>query len=288
MAAFMRDLTLTIRGGVIPALMSVLLLAGCSMFQSEQSNLTAEVQPAGQIYGEADQLLGAGKYEDAAKRFEDVDREHPYSPQARRALAMAAFAYHKAEMHEQAISAGQRYITLHPGTKEAALAHHIVASSYFEQIGGPARDQTNTKKAIEELRKLVRRYPDSEYAEKARNRIRIAEDTLAAHEMNVGRYYMKQANYVGAINRFKTVVREHQTTPHVEEALHRLTECYLSIGIVNEAQTAAAVLGHNFPDSPWYKDSYALLSEGGYAPAEDSSSWISKAWSSTVASINPF
>ena len=275
---------------VMAGLVAGLSLGGCSYFQSsDKAGLTAtNVEPAGQIFTNADSLLESGKFEDAAKRFEDVDREHPYSPQARRALAMAAYSYYRAEMFPEAISAGKRYTTLHPGTKEAALAHHIVASSYFQQIGGPARDQTATKKALEELNTLVRRYPDSEYAAKARNRMRIAKDTLAASEMNVGRYYLKNGNYVGAINRFKTVVREYQTTAHVEEALHRLTEAYLSLGIVSEAQTAAAVLGHNFPNSRWYKDSYALLAKDGYKPSEDSGSWISKAWSSTVAAVNPF
>jgi len=266
----------------------MLALVGCSYFQSDDADMEASVLPAGQIYSQADTLLSQGDYEGAAKRFEDVDREHPYSPEARRALAMASYSYLKADRYEEAISAGRRYTTLHPGTNEAALAHDVIASAYFAQMGGPSRDQTPTKLALKELRTLVRRYPDSRYTDKAKNRIRIAEDNLAAHEMHVGRFYLKKGNYIGAINRFKTVVRDYQTTAHVEEALHRLTEAYLSLGIVNEAQTAAAVLGHNFPQSKWYQDSYALLAEGGYKPSEDSSSWISKAWSSTVAAINPF
>jgi outer membrane protein assembly factor BamD len=143
---------------------------------------------------------------------------------------------------------------------------------------GPTRDQTPARKAIEQLKTLKTRYPDSEYAQDADNKIRVAEDNIAASEMEVGRYYLKRQNYVAAINRFKTVAGEYQTTAHVEEALARLTECYMALGITKEAQNAAAILGHNYPESKWYKDSYALLQTGGLAPREDGESWLTKAW----------
>jgi outer membrane protein assembly factor BamD len=241
--------------------------------------------PPEKIYSDADTLMTKGKYVDAAAKFEDVDRHHPYAPQARRALVMQAFSLFKEGKYQDAISVARRYTTLHPGTKEAALAQHIIASSYFEEISDPARDQSSTKRALQELKILVQRYPDSEYAQKAQNRIRLANDTLAASEMNVGRYYLKEKNHLAAINRFKVVVNEHQTTAHVEEALARLTESYMALGIRQEAQTAAAVLGHNFPSSRWYKDAHALLAADGLKPTQDNSSWISKAWKTTVGKV---
>ena len=241
--------------------------------------------PPEKIYSSADDLMGKGKYTDAAARFEEVDTHHPYAPQARRALVMQAYSLYKDGKYQDAISVARRYTTMHPGTKEAALAQHIIATSYFEEISDPARDQSSTKRALQELRILVQRYPDSEYAQPAQNRIRLATDTLAASEMNVGRYYLKDRNHLAAINRFKVVVNEYQTTAHVEEALARLTEAYMALGIRQEAQTAAAVLGHNFPSSRWYKDSYALLAADGLKPVQDDNSWISKAWKTSVGKV---
>lgn len=270
-------------------------LAGCSsvpslpslpfMSSSSDEETTTEAQPAEQIYNRADNLMSRGKYESAAKVFEDVDREHPYSPYARRALALAAYAYYKAENYPEAIKAGRRYTTLHSGTKDAALAHHVIASSYFDQVSDPKRDQSKTRRALNELNILVRRYPDSKYAAQAVNRIRISRDLLAAADMNVGRYYMNEGNHLAAINRFKTVVTKYQTTAHVEEALARLTESYMALGIRNEAQATAAVLGHNFPNSQWYKDSYILLKSDGLAPREDSDSWIARNWKKLTKTV---
>ena len=222
--------------------------------------------------------MGEGSYSAAAKQFEAVDREHPYSPYARRAMLMAAYSHYKAESYNEAIATAQRYLTLHPGTKETALAHHLIAMSYYDRIEDPRNDQTRTRKALVELKKIRQRYPDTKYAREAENRINTAMDILAGAEMNVGRYYLKRQNYVAAINRFKTVVKDYQTTPHVEEALMRLVESYMALGVVNEAQSAAAVLGHNYPDSKWYKDSYDLLRSGGLEPREDSGSWVSRTW----------
>ncbi len=255
---------------------ALMVLQGCASSNDLQKALNPD--PPGVMYAAADSLMTRGKYEAAAKKFEDLDRDHPYSPEARRAIVMAAYAYYKAGKLPEAIASAERYTTMHPGTKEAAFAHHIIASSYFDEMRTPNRDQSSTKKALTELKKLKALYPDSEYAKKADNRIRLTEDTLAAAEMEVGRYYLKRANYVAAINRFKTVVSEYQTTAHVEEALMRLVECNMALGIKQEAQTAAAVLGHNFPNSRWYKDAYALLESDGLSPREDGDSWLSKAW----------
>jgi outer membrane protein assembly factor BamD len=252
-------------------------LAACSgsLFGGD-SGPTIETAPADVLYKDANTQLDKGNYSKAAEKFEEVDRQHPYSKEARESILMAAVAYQQAGKGPEAVAAARRYLTIHPGTKEAALAQNIVATSYYERINDATRDQADTKKALVELETLVNRYPDSRYAEDAKKRIRLARDVLAAAEMNVGRWYMKGGNHLAAINRFKTVVTEYPNTAHVEEALARLTECYYSLGVVNEAQTAAAVLGHNFPDSKWYKDSYALLASKGLEPREDSGSWLSR------------
>ncbi len=267
---------------VVALLTGASLLGGCS---SSDDALTQALntRPPDQIYAEADALLSKGKFYDAAGKFEQVDKDHPYSPHARRAIVMAAYTHYRSGSYDEAISGAKRYITLHPGTKESALAHHIVASSYYEQIKDPKRDQSRTKRALDSLKTLVRQFPDSKYAPKARNRIKITNDVLAASEMNVGRYYLKRNNQLAAINRFRKVVTEYQTTAHVEEALMRLTEAYMALGIKGEAQTAAAVLGHNFPESEWYKHSYTLLASDGLAPRENAGSWISRA----IKKINP-
>jgi outer membrane protein assembly factor BamD len=260
--------------GVLAALS--VLLAACS--SSGDADKLLNPDPPEKMYAIADNFLARGKWEEAARKFEDLDRDHPYSPEARRAIVLAAYAYYKALKFPEAIATARRYTTMHPGTKEAPFAHHIIASAYFDDMSGPNRDQTNTKKALAEYKILKGRYPDSEYTREADNRIRVCEDMLAAAEMEVGRYYMNKRNYVAAINRFKTVATDYQTTAHVEEALMRLTEAYMALGIKQEAQTAAAVLGHNFPSSQWYKDAYVLLQSDGLAPREESGSWLSKAW----------
>ncbi|MEM1372190.1 MAG: outer membrane protein assembly factor BamD [Pseudomonadota bacterium] len=261
---------------VAAGLTTAAVVSGCASSTDVTTVLTPD--PPGKMFATADAMLGRKSYEAAAAKFEAVDRDHPYAPEARRAMVMAAYSYYKAGKLPEAVAAARRYTTLHPGTKEAALAHHIIASSHFDEMRGPNRDQSKTKLALKELKTLKARYPDSKYAKEADNRIRVAEDTLAASEMEVGRYYLKRKNYVAAINRFKTVATDYQTTAHVEEALMRLTEAYMALGIIPEAQTAAAVLGHNFPNSPWYKDAYSLLASDGLAPRESSGSWLSKAW----------
>ena len=264
-----------LRGAVVAI---ALAAAGCA--SSNDLSKALNPDPPEKMFADADGLMTRGKFEDAAKKFEDIDRDHPYAPEARRAMVLAAFANFKAGKLPEAIAGAERYATLHSGTKEAALAQHIIASAYYEDIKGPQRDQGTTKKALAAYRTLKTRYPESSYAKDAENRIRICEDTLAASEMEVGRYYIKRRQFPAAINRFKSVVTEYQTTAHVEEALMRLTEAYLSLGIANEAQNAAAVLGHNFPDSKWYKDAHGLLASGGLAPRESEGSWLSRTWRS--------
>ncbi len=248
------------------------VVAGCASSGDAARMLNPD--PPSKMFADADAMQAKGKFEEAAKKFEDVDREHPYSPEARRAIVMSAYAYYKAGKLPEAIASAERYTTMHPGTKEAPLAHHIIAQAYFEQRNQPNRDQDATRKALAQLKTLKTRYPDSTYAQKADNQIRLCEDTLAAQEMEVGRYYLKNGNHIAAINRFKTVVTDYQTTAHVEEALYRLTATYLSLGIAPEAQNATAVLGYNFPNSSWYKESYALLNKQGLMPQVSQGSWM--------------
>lgn len=246
----------------------------------EKSDILPD-EPAEKLYNEGVYLLNEKQnYADAAKKFEEVDRQHPYSEWARKALLMSAYANFEAGNYEESISAAKRYITLHPGSPDAAYAEFLIASSYYNEIPDVTRDQTRTQKALASLEEVVRKYPTSEYAENAKQKIQVARDQMAGKEMEVGRYYLERKDYTGAINRFKVVVTRYQTTRHVEEALMRLTECYMALGIVSEAQTAAAVLGHNFPDSQWYKHAYTLVKSGGVEPSENANSWISKAFKS--------
>jgi outer membrane protein assembly factor BamD len=253
------------------------LLAGCgSLFGKKQELVNND--PPDVIYGQAEKLINKGDYKEAARQYEEVDINHPYSQEARRAIVMAAYAYYKAGLYDDAVSAADRYLTLHPGTQESDLAQNVIGMSYYDQILDPKRDQTYARRALTAYDTLLQRYPDSRYAAEATNRARILRDLLAASEMQVGRYYLRKNNYLAAINRFRTVVTNYQTTEQVEEALMRLTEAYMALGIVNEAQTAAAVLGHNFPDSRWYQHAYSLLGKRGLQPQEHEGSWITKTW----------
>jgi outer membrane protein assembly factor BamD len=253
-------------------------LGGCAGLFGDEKHAVLPDEPADKLYNEGLTLLNKREYTDAAKKFEEVDRQHPYSEWARKSLLMSAFAYYETGQHEETIQAARRYVALHPGSADAAYAQYLMASSYFDQIPDVTRDQARTERAMQALDEVVRKYPETEYAESSRRKLEVARDQLAGKEMQIGRYYLEKRNYTGAINRFKSVVTQYQTTRHVEEALMRLTESYMALGIVGEAQTAAAVLGHNFPDSRWYRDAYALVQNGGQPPAENKDSWISKAF----------
>ena len=236
-------------------------------------------EPADKLYNEGLYLMNQ-KHDPkgASKKFEEVDRQHPYSDWARKSLLMSAYAFYQAGDYDSCIGAGTRYVTLHPGSPDAAYAQYLIAASHYDQIPDVSRDQGRTEKAIAALEEVIRKYPTSEYAGTAKAKLEGARDQLAGKEMDIGRYELQKRDFTGAINRFKTVVTQYQTTRHVEEALARLTEAYMAVGIVGEAQTAAAVLGHNFPDSPWYKDAYNLVKSGGLEPSENKGSYISRAF----------
>ncbi|MEH6950066.1 outer membrane protein assembly factor BamD [Nitrobacter sp. NHB1] len=259
-------------------------LSGCGtgalwdkfMAKDEQ---TFSDQPADKLYNEGLFLMNnQHDLKAATKKFDEVDREHPYSDWARKSLLMSAYASYQAGDYDTCIGSASRYVTLHPGSPDAAYAQYLIAASNYDQIPDISRDQARTEKAMASLEEVIRKYPTSEYAGEAKKKLQGARDQLAGKEMAIGRYYMERRDYTGAINRFKTVVTRYQTTRHVEEALARLTEAYMAIGIVGEAQTAAAVLGHNFPNSRWYKDAYNLVKSGGSEPSENRGSWISKAF----------
>jgi len=264
----------------LPGLVACALFAGMLAGCAEDKNAIAPDEPADKLYNEGLTLLNKKEYVDSAKKFEEVDRQHPYSDWGRKSLLMAAFAYYEGGKYDDTIMAAKRYVTLHPGSSDAAYAQYLMASAYFDQIPDVTRDQARTERAMQVLNEVVRKFPETEYAESAKKKVEVARDQLAGKEMMVGRFYLEKRNFIGAINRFKAVVTQYQTTRHVEEALMRLTECYMSLGIVPEAQTAAAVLGHNFPTSPWYQDAYKLVQSGGAEPRENKDSWISKAFKS--------
>ncbi len=267
------------RAGALVGLAAAFSLAGCSSFDFFGKKDLPPDEPADRLYNEGLYYLNAEKSpKDAIKKFEEVDRQHPYSEWARKALVMAAYSYYQSGQYEECISAAKRYIALHPGSPDAAYAQYLIAASYFDQIPDISRDQERTEKALASLQEVVNKYPDSEYANSAKHKMEVARDQIAGKEMDIGRYYLNRKDYTGAINRFKVVVTKYQTTRHVEEALERLTEAYMALGIIDEAQTAAAVLGHNFPDSGWYKHAYALVKNGGREPRENAGSWISKAF----------
>ncbi|KZD22774.1 outer membrane protein assembly factor BamD [Tardiphaga robiniae] len=236
-------------------------------------------EPADKLYNEGLYLMNQNKDpKAAAKKFEEVDRQHPYSEWARKSLLMSAYAAYESADYDTCIGSATRYVTLHPGSPDAAYAQYLIAASHYDQIPDISRDQGRTEKAMAALEEVVRKYPTSEYATSAKKKLEGARDQIAGKEMEIGRYNLDKRNYTGAINRFKTVVTQYQTTRHVEEALMRLTEAYMAIGVVGEAQTAAAVLGHNFPDSKWYKDAYNLVKSGGLEPSENKGSYLSKAF----------
>lgn len=232
-----------------------LLLAACA---SDDSDVYVE-RPVDVLYNEAMNNLEDGDYKKSAKLFDEVERQHPYSPWATKAQLMAAFAHYKADQYDEAIAAADRYIELHPANPDVAYAYYLKGLSYYERISDIERDQAMTVDARKVFEELVSRYPDSEYARDAKIKIELCSDHLAGKEMTVGRFYLRRSYYLAAINRFKTVISQYQTTTHVPEALLRLTEAYTALGLNEEAQKTAAVLGYNFPGSEWYADAYKLL-----------------------------
>ena len=236
-------------------------------------------QAVANLYNSGLTQMNNGQYNSAVKKFADLERLHPYSKWATKALLMQGFANYQNNQYLDSINACKRFISLHPGHQDVPYAYYLVALSQYEQIQDVSRDQSQTQTALDSLDEVARRFPDSKYAADAKQKALLARDHLAGKEMEVGRYYMNRGSYLAGINRFKKVVTDYQTSSQTPEALYRLSEGYMALGIVAEAQTAAAVLGHNFPRSQWYKDAYQLVSTNGQVPIENKTSWISKAFS---------
>jgi outer membrane protein assembly factor BamD len=228
------------------------------------------------LYDQGLAYLNGHDYEKATKKFQELEKEYSFSQWERKALLMTTFSQYQNGSYDDAIGTAQRYIGHYATAPDLDYLYYLEAMSYYNQIPDVSRDQDRAQKASVLFQQIIDKFPNSQYADDARYKLQVALDQLAGQEMMIGRYYLNQHNYVAAINRFRDVLAKYQTTRHAEEALLRLTEAYLALGINNEAQTAAAVLGHNFPDSPWYKDAYAELQQGGLKPHEDPSSWISK------------
>ena len=240
------------------------LLAACAAEEPKYVE-----KPVEELYNTAVDLMQQQEFTKAAKAFDEVERQHPYSQWATRAELMAAYSQFRNGEYGQAILAAQRYLQLHPGSEGAPYANYLIAVSYYEQIVDVQRDQKATQDALTALQLVAARYPDTDFARDAQLKVDLVREHLAGKEMAIGRFYLKRGEYLASINRFRLVIDEYQTTSHVPEALHRLTEAYLGLGIVHEAQAAAAVLGHNFPGSDWYQDSYRLLAQAGVAQPID-------------------
>jgi outer membrane protein assembly factor BamD len=244
---------------------------------------TNEGAEVAKLYNEGLSELASGQNKSAIKAFAEVERQYPYSSAATKSIIMQAYASYRAAKWDDAIVAANRFITLHPGHKDTGYAYYLIAVSNYNKISDTKRDQSATKQALASLEEVAQRFPGTPYAADATEKVKVARDHLAGAEMEVGRYYYRQGSYLAGINRFKRVVTEYKNTNQTPEALYRLSEGYMALGVVSEAQTAAAVLGHNYPNSEWYKDAYQLVSSDGQAPVENEESWISK----TFSSLNP-
>ncbi|MFO1105231.1 MAG: outer membrane protein assembly factor BamD [Amaricoccus sp.] len=274
------------------ALLCVLAIAiplgACSNFSTKDLPFMGEKAPPietrtpQQIYLDAEALLNQGKPSEAGKTFSEVERLYPYSEWAKRAMLMSAFAYHEGKQYDDSRSAAERYLEFFPADVDAPYAQFIIALSYYDQISDIGRDQDNTFQALQEMRDIIERYPNSEYAKSAQMKFELALDHLAGKEMEIGRYYLSRGHYTSAINRFRVVVEEYQTTDQTPEALYRLVESYLSLGLVKEAQTAGAILGYNFQGTPWYSKAYALLTSKGVQPQNTGDSWLNQTYRQVV------
>ena len=266
-------------------------VAGCSTiedfnpFAGERYKMVVEpVVPANQAYDQGLAKLANGDPGEAAKKFTDLGKKYPGSDWARKGLLMTTYAQYTAGDYDDAAGSATRYVKEYPKSNEAAYALYLAASSNYAQILDISRDQDRAARALQMFQQVVHDYPKSEYVEDSKVKIVVTSDQLAGKEMSVGRYYLTRRNYIAAINRFRSVLTAFQTTRHSEEALYRLVESYMGLGVTDEAQTAAAILGHNFPNGDWYKNAYALLKSGGLSPQEHADSWIAKLYHSVIPS----
>ncbi len=267
----------------VGALIVGMAIAGCGgKGNVERGDVDFEKFTAKQIFERAEYDLAQKDPDLAARHFSEVERLYPYSEWAKRAVIMQAFAYHQDQDYENSRAAAQRFIDFYPTDEDAAYAQYLLALSYYDQIDEVGRDQGLTFQALQALREVIERYPDSEYTSSAVLKFDLAFDHLAAKEMEIGRYYLRRDHFGAAINRFRVVVEDFQTTTHTAEALHRLVEAYLSLGLINEARTAGAILGHNFRSTDWYEDSYKLLTGRGLTLEAAGDSWLRQIYRQTI------
>lgn len=261
------------------SLLLTLGLSACSMFsEDEKKDDNAPQKTAQELYDAGKAKMDDGRDKAAIKDFEEIERLYPFDKLATKAQLMTAFALYENLDYEEAIGVMDSFIRLHPGNPDVAYVYYLKALSYYERIADVKRDQAVTKQALDSLNEVMLRFPDSQYARDAKLKVDLVNDHLAGKEMEIGRFYLKQKKYVAAINRFRTVIDEYQTTSHTEEALYRTVEAYLSLGLLEEAQKNAAVLGHNYPYSKWYKYAYNLVAEGKNSPKLEGGSWVRELW----------
>jgi outer membrane protein assembly factor BamD len=252
---------------LVAVLAAALAVSGCA--GKKKGGLAYQERPVELLYATGADRLDRRQWSEAIDYFREVERQHPYSEWSRRAILMTAYANYEANRYAQAVADAERFISLYPGNPSAVYAYYLKAICYFEQIMDVGRDQAATEQALAALREVVQRYPNSEYAQDARVKIDMVNDQLAGKEMAVGRFYLRQNQPLAAIGRFKMVVDRYQTTSHTPEALYRLVEAYLTLGVVEEAKRNAAVLGYNYPGDAWYADAYALMTARGLRPATE-------------------
>ncbi len=265
-------------------------LSGCSTVESlnpfgggekYETRLLPDV-PAETLFNQGLGRLSRNDSTGAVKKFGDVEKQFPFSQWSKKALLMTVYAHYSAQEYDDAIGSANRFASLYPSDPDTAYAYYLAGNSYYDQIPDISRDQDRAEKSLQLFAALIQKFPNSEYVPDAKFKVQVTRDQLAGKEMSVGRFYLNRRNYTAAINRFREVLAKYQTTRHTEEALERLTEAYMGLGIVNEAQTAAAILGHNYPDGQWYKDAFALLQGGGLEPRESQDSWISRTFRKIV------
>ena len=251
---------------LILAIAVSLTAAGCAR-EKPKPRLAYEERPVELLFSTGAFKLDQRRWTEAVAYFQEVERQHPYSEWSRRAILMTGYAHYQANMYADAIKDSERFIQLYPGNASVVYAYYLKAICYFEQIVDVGRDQAATEQALASLNEVIQRFPRSEYAADARLKVDMVNDQLAGKEMAIGRYYLRQGQTIAAIGRFRTVVDRYQTTTHTPEALYRLVESYLTVGLLQEATNNGAVLGHNFPGDPWYTDAYNLLTDRGLQPA---------------------
>ncbi len=270
----------TWRGG-LGLVLAIGLLAGCGGPELRTPGALDDLS-AEQIFNSGEIALADGQEDDAAYYFGEIERLYPYSDWAKRGLIMQAYAHHRDRNYPESRASAQRYLDFYPTDDDAAYAQYLLALSYYDQIDDIGRDQGLTFQALQALRGVIETYPDSEYAAQSKLKFDLAFDHLAGKEMEIGRYYLKRGHYAAAVSRFRVVVEDFQTTSHTPEALHRLVEAYLSLGLTDEAQTAGAILGHNYQGTDWYADSFALLTGQGLELRETGDNWLAAIYRQVV------